>query len=84
MTLTLTIYTDDFDTKDGISNGFSGNVFLEGRKRFSDGGVSRNLGDALKEIRDLGPSDPVDEILFCYRDGDAQWFRKFVVGGPVS
>ena len=81
--LTLTIYTDDFETENLPNGGFDGHVLAEGKKVFSKGDLSRNLTDALKWLRDED-SGKVDEIVFCFRDGEEQWFRKFVVDKPIS
>ena len=81
--MTLTIYTDDFETENLPNGGFDGHVLAEGKKVFSEGDLSRNLTDALKWLRDED-SGKVDEIVFCFRDGEEQWFRKFVVDKPIS
>ena len=80
--MTLTIYTDDFDKRDSISGGFSGNVFLEGKERFFRGDLSRNLTEALKRILDEG-GEEIDEIVFCFRVGEGQFFRRFLLRSGV-
>ena len=74
--MTLTIYTEDYDEKDEISDGFCGDVLLDGaEKRFYAGTMSENLSEALK--CSLDERINIDEIVFCYRDGNEQKFMRF-------
>jgi hypothetical protein len=73
--MTLTIYTDDYDIGDSISDGFSGDVFIEN----GNTGVmfKKDLSKALKHIVDN--KIEIDEIMFCYRDLNDHMFKKFNV-----
>ena len=71
--MTLTIYSDDFDENDSISDGFCGDVFVEdhsGGKRFR-----KNLSGAMKWI--VENNIKINEIVFNYRDENTQMFKKF-------
>lgn len=70
--MTLTVYTNDFDEKDSISDGFSGDVFIEDKT--SGKHFRKNLSSALKYVADNNIH--LDEILFCYRDGEEQKFLR--------
>jgi hypothetical protein len=74
--MTLTIYTNDYDTEDSISNGFSGDVFIENGTT----GIwfKKDLSGALKHI--VKNNIEISEIMFCYRDSNDQMFKKFAVG----
>ena len=74
--MTLTVYSEDFEKGENISNGgFSGCVFLDGK----NGGTSfsRNLSDALTYI--CNNKIEINEICFNYRNGDEQMFKRFNV-----
>ena len=76
--MTLTIYTEDFDEKDAISDGLCGDVFIDGaEKRFYRGTLSQNLSDALK--CSLEENIDINEIVICYRSKNEQRFRRFSV-----
>ena len=78
--MTLTIYSEDFDRKDSVSDGLSGRIFLDPNGREKEGrGIpfGRNLSEALGRIS--RENIPVEEILFCYVDGEDQVFRRFFV-----
>lgn len=74
--MTLTIYTNDYDTEDSISNGFSGDVFIEDGN--SGKHFQKDLSNALKYL--VQHNVEINEILFCYRDGNDQMFKKFMIG----
>lgn len=78
--MTLTIYADDFETESLPNGGLGGRVFVED----GSNGVpfSRSISSALGWIVENGVR--IDEILFCYRKGDEQMFRRFSVSGLES
>lgn len=75
----LTIYSDDFDEKDEISEGFSGRVFLDPGTGENVSGVAfGNISEAMKYL--VETKIEVDEIMFCYLDETkGQMFKKFKV-----
>ena len=78
--MTLTIYSEDFDQEDSVSDGLSGRIFLDpncGEKEGRGIPFGRDLSEALKRIS--RENIPVEEILFCYVDGEDQVFRRFFV-----
>ena len=82
--MTLNIYTEDFDESDSISDGFCGDVFVDGGSdgmSFRDGSLSENLTSALEKISGNVPG--IDGILFCYRSGGEQRFVRFSVSGSA-
>jgi len=66
--MTLTIYSDDYDEKDSISDGMSGKIFLDPGK--NDNGIGTDFGkllsDALMHV--VNENVKIDEIVFCYKD----------------
>lgn len=78
--MTLSIYTEDFDEEDSVSDGFSGMVFVENKtcgKDFKKDSLSENITDALKYVLENGVS--IDEIVLNYRDGNEQKFKKMKI-----
>ena len=79
-TMELTIYSDDYDKDEGVSNGgFSGKVFLDGVENGVDVQYAdMTLSQMLSKLDDLGLD--VDSILFCYRSSKGeQRFRRWKV-----
>jgi hypothetical protein len=66
--MTLTIYSDDYDEVDSVSDGMSGKIFLDPGK--NDNGIGTDFGkflsDALMYV--VNENVNIDEIVFCYKD----------------
>ena len=80
--MTLTIYTDDYDEKDSISDGMSGQVFLEvdenNKTEIRGIAFGRLMSDALTHV--VNTNTKIDTIMFCYRDKKlGQMFKKFKI-----
>lgn len=79
--MTLTIYTDDYDEQDSISDGMSGRVFLdtdENETEIRGIDFGKKLSDALMHV--VNTNTKIDTIMFCYRDKNlGQMFKKFKI-----
>ena len=80
--MTLTIYTDDYDEQDSISNGMSGKVFLDDdendKSEIRGTSFGHLMSDALMYI--VNTNTKIDTIMFCYRDKKlGQMFKKFKI-----
>lgn len=67
--MTLTIYSDDYDEVDSVSDGMSGRVFLDpGKDDKEEIGTDfgKLMSDALMYV--VNSNVKVDEIVFLYRD----------------
>ena len=79
--MTLTIYSEDYDERDAVSDGMSGAVFLDPCGGEGDGiHFGKRLSDAMTYIANNRVK--VDDVVFCYRDGKCgQMFMRFNVFG---
>lgn len=77
--MTLTIYSNDFDSNDNVLNGgFSGDVFVESSisgERFH--GSSDNLNNAIRFI--IKNDIVIDEITYNYVDDGNQMFKRLII-----
>ena len=67
--MTLTIYSDDYDERESVSDGMSGKVFLDPGKDDKEKigtDFGKLLSDALMYV--VNENVKIDEIVFCYRD----------------
>lgn len=80
--MTLTIYTDDYDDQDSISDGMSGQVFLDvdenDKSEIRGTAFGKIMSDALMYV--VNTNTKIDTIMFCYRDKNlGQMFKKFKI-----
>ena len=72
ITMTLSIYSRDFDDNQNVCNGgLSGKVFLDGK----GGREFCSLSDALEYVRETNAK--VEGVVIFYRDGDEQRYVSY-------
>jgi hypothetical protein len=78
--MTLTIYSDDYDESDSVSDGMSGRIFLDPGKDDAERGTAfgKLLSDAMMHI--VNSDVKIDEIVICYKDRKSgQMFKRFKI-----